>query len=142
MVSMKFCPHCGARQMAEPLPFQSTPSDAPAVPAAPAMTVPDSVPSASSRAGKPAVWAGAMALVVALVSGVGYWGWSRTDDQVVRRLADEEQRRVAAEKAAETAEITAAQALLDKHIAVEEGQAQANVRASAPAQTKGTTLNR
>jgi predicted nucleic acid-binding Zn-ribbon protein len=77
-----------------------------------------------------------------LVGGVGYWGWSRTDDHVVRQLADEEQRRVAAEKVAEAAEITAAQALLDKHIAVEEAEAQARARSSVQDQNKRTTVNR
>jgi len=68
------------------------------------------------------------------------WGWSNkgSDDELVRRLADEEQRRVASEKAAETAEFTAAQALLDKHIAVEEAQA----HALAAGQTMGTTRSR
>jgi hypothetical protein len=61
---------------------------------------------------------------------------------VVRQLADEEQRRVAAERVAEAAEITAAQALLDKHIAVEEAEAQARARTSVQDQNKRTTVNR
>ena len=137
----KFCPECGARQTAGLPLSQSMPVGALA-PAAPAMTVPAAAPSTSSPAGRPALWAGAAALVVALVGGVGYWGWSRTDDQVVRQLADEEQRRVAAERVAEAAEITAAQALLDKHIAVEEAEAQARARSSVQDQNKRTTVNR
>ncbi len=137
----KFCPDCGARQTAGPPLSQSMPVGPPA-PAAAAMTVPAAAPSTSSPAGRPALWAGAAALVVALVGGVGYWGWSRTDDHVVRQLADEEQRRVAAEKVAEAAEITAAQALLDKHIAVEEAEAQARARSSVQDQNKRTTVNR
>jgi hypothetical protein len=85
---------------------------------------------------------------LAAVGGVGYWGWSNkvAGDEAVRKLAsdeqarvvaaedtarrfvEEEQRRVAAEKLAEAAGITAAQALLDKHIAAEEVQAQANAQ--------------
>ncbi len=137
----RFCPDCGARQTAEPPLSPSMPVGAPA-PAAPAMTVPAAASSASSLAGRPALWAGAAALLVALVGSVGYWGWSRTDDHVVRQLADEEQRRVAAEKVAEAAEITAAQALLDKHIAVEEAEAQARSRSSVQDQKKRTTVDR
>lgn len=136
-----FCPDCGARQLAGPPLSQSMPVGAPA-PAAPAMTVPVTAVSASSPAARPALWAGAAALVVAVVGSVGYWGWSRTDDPVVRQLADEEQRRVAAERVAEAAEITAARALLDKHIAVEEAEAQARARSSVQNQNQRTTVDR
>jgi uncharacterized membrane protein YvbJ len=134
----KFCPHCGARQAPQEQPSSSTPTAAPAT--LPASTT--SVASGALPVRKPVLWAGAVALLVALVSAAGYWGWRNTgaDDEVVRQLADEEQRRVAAEKAAETAEITAAQALLDKHIAVEEAQAQA--RALATSQNSSTTRGR
>jgi len=140
---VKFCPHCGAAQVPSAQSTAPTPSPTAAT-AATAAT--QSGPAAGSSgalpARKPVLWAGAVALLVALASAAGYWGWSNkgSDDVVVRRLADEEQRRVAAEKAAETAEITAAQALLDKHIAVEEAQAQA--QALAAGQNKGATRSR
>lgn len=100
------------------------------------------------RGGTSALWVGVGALVLALVGGVGYWGWSNkvsgeeavrklasdesvrkaTEAESARKIADEEQRRLAAEKATEKAEIAAAQALLDKHIAAEEAQAQAGAQ--------------
>ncbi|MBK8115494.1 MAG: zinc ribbon domain-containing protein [Candidatus Accumulibacter sp.] len=137
---VKFCPHCGAAQVPPAQPSAPTPS--PAAPPAATKSGPAAMSSGALPARRPVLWAGAVALLVALASAAGYWGWSNkgSDDVVVRRLADEEQRRVAAEKAAETAEITAAQALLDKHIAVEEAQAQA--QALAAGQNKGATRSR
>ena len=76
------------------------------------------------------MWAGVAALVVALVGGVGYWGWSNqvASEDNARKLADVEQRRIAAERTAEATEIAAAKELLDKHIAAEEAQAEAAAR--------------
>lgn len=132
--------------------------------ASPAMAAPGSGPSAPARGGKGAIWAGVAALVVAIVGGVGYWGYGNkvagdeavrklaSDEQArvvaaedaARKLAEEEQRRVAAEKIAAAAEVTAAQALLDKHIAAEEAQAQANAAAPGIAGKagKGATIRR
>ena len=137
---VKFCPHCGAAQV--PSAQSSAPTLSPTAPTAATQSGPAAGSSGALPARKPVLWAGAVALLVALASAAGYWGWSNkgSDDELVRRLADEEQRRVASEKAAETAEFTAAQALLDKHIAVEEAQAQAH--ALAAGQTKGTTRSR
>ena len=146
----KFCPHCGECQ-----------SDAAVAPGRPSMSTAapaSSIPSASR--GKPALWAGAAALVLATVGGAGYWGWSNkiareealgkiAADEVARKtaaddaahkLADAEQARITAEKATATAEILAAQALLDKHIAAEEAQAQA--AAPGLSKPKPTVLKR
>lgn len=85
------------------------------------------LPTAPAPAGEPAISGGVGALVQALVGGVGYWGWSNkvTGDEAVRKLArdqearqagsnetdrklvDEEQRRMVAEKAADVAEVAA-----------------------------------
>lgn len=100
------------------------------------------------RGGTSALWVGVGALVLALVGGVGYWAWSNkvageeavrklasdesarkvAEGESARKIADEEQRRRAAENTADSAEIAAAQALLDKHIAAEEAQAQAGAQ--------------
>ena len=70
-----------------------------------------------------------VALVLATVGGVGYWGWSNkvARDEAVQKLSGDQAARkiAAAENAAEAAEIKAAQALLAKHIAAEEAEAQA-----------------
>ncbi|SBT10260.1 conserved hypothetical protein [Candidatus Accumulibacter aalborgensis] len=154
---VKFCPHCGARQTADlsspaaeqpTAPDPSEPSeqlapiaqsDAPAVEASRGLDVPSSPPPAPPPAGKRMASAGAIALVLALASGVGYWGWRTTSEESARKLAVEEQRRVAAEKVAEAAEITAAQALLDKHIAEEEARAQARAVAGVQGPSKSAT---
>ncbi len=83
------------------------------------------------------MWAGAAALVVALVGGAGYWGWSNkgASEDDAGKLADVEQRRIAAEKTAEAAEIAAAKELLDKHIAAEEAQAEAAARSRGSGST-------
>lgn len=165
----KFCPHCGAHQVAE-MPPQPQPTAPPlppqqgfaqAFPASP----PGSTASSSARAGtsRTGLWAGAAALVLAAVGAVGYWGWSNkvageeaaqkvmveeqarksASEDATRRLAEAEQQRLAAEKAAEAAEITAARALLDKHIAAEEAQAQANQQGGpAQPQAKGLAQKR
>lgn len=114
----KFCTYCGAHQTVEP----SQPTTA-----VPASGLPKTTPPGSRRA----MWAGAAALVVALVGGVGYWVWSdreASSADSARKLADAEQRRMAAEKTAEAAEIAAAKESLDKHIAVEEARAEAAAR--------------
>ena len=88
------------------------------------------------------MWAGAAALVVASVGGVGYWGWNNKEassEDGARKLADAEQRRIAAERTAEAAKITVAQGLLDKHIAAEEAQAEAAARSRS---SGSTTLKR
>ncbi len=145
----KFCPHCGVLQAAESVPPAAPlpPRYEPAPGTTPSMPLPATGSPPPARGGKSALFAGVAALVLALVGGVGYWGWSNkvAGDEAVRKLAsdeearkvsaagaerklaDEEQRRLSAEKAAETAELAAAQALLDKHIAAEEAQAQAGV---------------
>lgn len=112
------------------------------------MAMPMSGSPIPARPGKPAVWAAGAAVLVALLGGVGYWGYGNkmagdeavsklaadalarkaADEETARRLSSEEQRRLAAEKVAQVAENTAAQALLDKHIAAEEAQAQATVQ--------------
>lgn len=154
---MKFCPHCGAQQTAvlsspsaeQPTPLQPLVQPAPMV--QPEASAADafsrlegrsSVSPAPPPAGKPMAWAGAVALVLAVVSGVGYWGWRTTSDEAAHKLAVEEQRRTAAEKVAEAAEITAAQALLDKHIAEEEATAQARALAGVQGQSKSATVKR
>ena len=165
----KFCPHCGECQpdtalpnaLAQTKPVPAAPDNAAVAPGRPSISIAapaSSIPSASR--GKPALWAGAAALVLATVGGAGYWGWSNkvareealskiAADEVVRKtaaadaahkLADAEQARITAEKATETAEILAAQALLDKHIAAEEAQAQA--AAPGLSKPKPTVLKR
>lgn len=155
----KFCPHCGTLQVTE-----SPPQSSPLPPTMPSSAAPKGIepvfgppgagplPMAAiqppGRGGTSALWVGVGALVLALVGGVGYWGWSNkvsgeeavrklasdesvrkaTEAESARKIADEEQRRLAAEKAAEKAEIATAQALLDKHIAAEEAQAQAGAQ--------------
>lgn len=133
----KFCPKCGARQTEKPssaAPVPPTPP--PAVAASPVMAVPQSRSPVPARTGKLAAWAAVVTLVVAILGGVGYWGWNNkvardeaaqklASDEATRKIADAEQRRVAAEKAADAAEIKAAQLLLAKHIAAEEAEAQA-----------------
>ncbi|MBL0352832.1 MAG: zinc-ribbon domain-containing protein [Candidatus Dechloromonas phosphoritropha] len=125
----KFCTHCGAHQTAEP--------------SQPTMAVPASgLPTASPSGSKRAMWTGAVALAVALVGGVGYWGWSNmeaSNEDGARKLSDAEQRRIAAERTAEAAEIVVAHELLDKHIAAEEAQAEAAARSKGSA---STTLKR
>jgi len=114
----EFCTHCGAHQTVEP----SRPTTA--VPAS-------GVPKATSPGSRRTMWAGAAALVVALLGGAGYWVWSNWEASSAdgaRQLADAEQRRMAAEKTAEAAEIAAAKESLDKHIAVEEARAEATTR--------------
>lgn len=145
----KFCPHCGVLQAAESLPpaIPAPPRYEPAFGTTPSMPLPVMGSPLPARGGKSALLAGVVALVLALVGGVGYWGWSNkvAGDEAVRKLAsdeeagrvtaadaerklsDGEQRRLAAEKVAETAELAAAQALLDKQIAAEEAKAQAGV---------------
>ena len=120
----KFCTHCGAHQTDEPTQ--------------PTMAVPASgLPKASPSGSKRAKWAGVAALVVALVGGAGYWGWSNkgVSEDDARKLADIEQRRIAAERTAEAAEIAAAKELLDKHIAAEEAQAEAAARSRGSGST-------
>jgi uncharacterized membrane protein YvbJ len=136
----KFCPKCGARQSDDPLPSASVqPSQAPASASA-ARPQPRAATPAPARRGKTAIWATIAALLVAIMGGVGYWGWSNklardeavqklTGDEAVRKLADEEQRRAAAGKTpTETTEIRAAQLALARHIATEEAEAQAQGR--------------
>ena len=84
------------------------------------------------------MWAGVAALVVALVGGGGYWIWSNNEASSAdgaRKLADSEERRIAAERTAEVAEIAAAQESLDKHIAAEEAQAEAAARSRGSGST-------
>ena len=124
----KFCTHCGAHQTDE--------STQPTM-AVPASGLPKVSPSGSTRA----MWAGVAALVMALVGGVGYWAWSNkgASEDGATKLADVEQRRIAAERTAEAAEIAAANELLDKHIAAEEAQAEAAARSRG---SGSTTLKR
>jgi hypothetical protein len=155
----KFCPHCGTLQNAEASSSALPPSTPvapiriePAFGTPPAMPFPATGSPPVAPLNKSVVWAGVGALVLALVGGVGYWGWSNklAGEDVVRKLAsdeearkvavadsarklsEEEQRRLAAEKAVQAAEIAAAQAVLDKHIAAEEAQAQAGTAAAKP----------
>lgn len=153
----KFCPHCGTLQATD---ASAQPSPLPPVMLSSAvlngiepafgtsLAMPMAGIQSAGRGGTSALWAGVGALVLALVGGVGYWGWSNkvageetvrklasdeaarkaTEAESARRIADEKQRRLAAEKTAESAEIGTAQALLDKHIAAEEAQAQAGAQ--------------
>ena len=104
------------------------------------------------------MWAGTVVMIMSLVGGIGYWGWTNklATDEAMRRLADEVQHRTAAEEdmrraaaeaekrravaeeakrraseaeALERAELAAAQAALDKHIAEEERLAKARMGA-------------
>jgi hypothetical protein len=132
----KFCPECGAKQV----DVSSSPASASAISPSPEMSAPSrpALPVAA-RSGKLAVWGAIGALVLVMGGGVGYWGWNNkvardeaaaqklVSDEAAGKLADAEQRRVAAEKTAEAVEIKAAQVLLAKHIAVEEAEAQAQV---------------
>lgn len=165
-----FCPHCGGCQAVDvQLPtMRVTPAAAaaavqaatmpppPRAAAAPAMAPAMAMPAAAAaapRGARTAMMAGVAALVVALLGGVGYWGWSnkvsgeetarqlaadeaararQAAEEGAQRLAAEEQRRLAAEQAARAAEATAAQALLDRHIAAEEAQAQLTAKAGVP----------
>lgn len=122
----KFCPNCGANQTDEPPPMP--PTYVSAVAASPAMAAPAAGSPAPARAGKPALWASAVALVLAIVGGVGYWGWNNkvASDEVIHKMANDEASRKVAD--AEAAEIKAAQVLLEKHIAAEEAQAQVNAQ--------------
>jgi len=155
----RFCPHCGTQQAAETPPPQPPPPAASRAPVAaaspPVMAAPVQASAGPSRGGKPALWAGVGALVLAAVGGAGYWGWSNKVagdeaaqklvlEEAARKLADEEQRRLAAEKIADAAEITAAQAMLDKHIAAEEAEAQARAQAAPAGQapSKAATARR
>ena len=118
-----FCSKCGARQADQP-------SSAAPVPSAPAPAIPPSSNSSvPARAGRSAILVAVVALVLATVGGVGYWGWSNkvARDEAVQKLSGDQAARkiAAAENAAEAAEIKAAQALLAKHIAAEEAEAQA-----------------
>lgn len=92
------------------------------------MAAPPSGSPVPARAGKRALWAGAVALVLAMVGGVGYWGWNNkvASDGVIHKMANDEASRKVAD--AEAAEIKAAQVLLEKHIAAEEAQAQVNAQ--------------
>lgn len=103
------------------------------------MPAPTPLPAAapaSSRGVTPAIWAVVGTLAVAILGGLGYWGWSNKvagEETASKLAAVEEQRRLAAEqagaassKAAEAQEILAAQAALDKRIEDEEAQARAN----------------
>jgi uncharacterized protein HemX len=149
----RFCPSCGTPQFSQP---RSAPQAGAAAPrSAPITASPDADAGKGSKA---AVWAGVAALVLALAGGAGYWGWSSkvagegaagkqaaegqagkaAAETAKSRVAESEQRRVSAEQSAETAEIAAAQALLDKHIAAEEAQALADGKrqTAAPAKTK------
>ena len=142
-----FCVHCGARQITEPpaLP-PKTSSSAPAPMRSMAEQKFHAQPTAHSvtPAGarrKPWMWACASSLIVALLGGVGYWGWTNkvANDETARKLAEVSEvsqrraaeaaaadaRRVAAENMAERAEIAAAQAALNKRIADEENLAKA-----------------
>lgn len=111
---------------------------------APAMAMPTTAAPARAGGSQAVLWAGVGTLVLALAGGVGYWGWSNkvaseeavrklasdeqarkaVDTESARKIADEEQRRLVAQRAAESAQINAAQAALDRHIAAEEAQAQ------------------
>lgn len=124
-----FCPHCGARRTA-PL-AQPAASEPPAAPVPPAAPAPAGSPAAAPR-GRTALWAGGVVLLVGALGAAVYWGRGdpAADDAAARRLAVEEKRRQAAEKAAEAAELRAAKALFERHIALEEAQAQA--RAATP----------
>ncbi len=138
----RFCTHCGTDQTAlpaaaPPQPFhaQVASSAAPAV----AMHTPTPLPTAALSSGRgvtPAIWAVVGTLAVAILGGLGYWGWSNkvAGEETANKLtAVEEQRRLAAEQAsaasnqaAEAQQILAAQAAMDKRIEVEEAQARAN----------------
>ena len=115
----KFCPNCGANQMGESPPSSPTPTIA----AAPVTAPPVTGSAVPLRAGKPAVWAGIVALVLVIVGGLGYWGWNNKvgNDEAVRKRDLDEVVRKATD--INTAEIKAAQILLEKHIAAEEAQA-------------------
>jgi len=125
-----FCSNCGARQADQPsfaTPLPSALAPAVAAPPAPTMPAPSSL-SVPARAGRSAIWVAVVALVLAAVGGVGYWGWNNkvARDEAVQKLAgDAAARKTVAEKAAEAAEIKTAQALLARHIAAEEAEAQA-----------------
>jgi hypothetical protein len=137
----RFCPKCGTPQRAKAPAAPQYGFPAQAMPPVTAISAPG---AGAGKSGKTALWAGAAVLVLGLVGGTGYWGWTNkvagdevarklaADDQALRAAADDTKRKLAeaqqqradAERVAEAAEITAAQALLDKHIAAEEALVQ------------------
>jgi uncharacterized protein HemX len=147
---VRFCPDCGTPQGAQPSPAQRR-THTPA-PAASAIAATPAQGAFAGKGGKAALWGGAILLILGLVGGGAYWGWSSkvpseestrelvadeqarktAADEAARNLAETRQQQAAAEKAAESAEIAAAHALLDKHIAAEEALALANSQLSAP----------
>jgi hypothetical protein len=102
--------------------------------------VPPALAAATGTRHNPWVWAGASALTVVLLGGVGYWGWINklANDETARRLAQLSEvsqhrgaeaaaadARRAPEDMAERAQIAAAQAALNKQITEEENLAKA-----------------
>jgi uncharacterized protein HemX len=122
-----FCGFCGARQKAD---LRAQPaSAAPVAAAAPGTPTHATQPAAPRKAW---IWAGAVAVLLALAGGVAVWGWSnRGPDDSQRRVAatEDAKRQAPAANTAEQAEKAAAQAALDKHIAEEERQAKARTGA-------------
>jgi DNA-directed RNA polymerase subunit RPC12/RpoP len=157
-----FCAYCGTRQIAEPRAATPTSSSSPtairstapqmaqeraAAPLAMTPTQPQAVetqaavvstvPAGARR--KRWVLAGASILILVLVGGIGFWGWTNklANDETARRLAEASEasqrhaaeaaaadaRRAAAEDVAERTEIASAQAALSKQIAEEESLA-------------------
>lgn len=142
-----FCVHCGARQIAEPPAAQppiasSVPTHSRAEQTFHAQPVAPSVTPAGARR-KPWMWGGVATLIIVLLGGVGFWGWTNklASDETARKLAEVSEvsqrraaeaaaadaRRVAAEDLAERAEIAAAQAALNKRIIDEENLAKARI---------------
>jgi uncharacterized protein HemX len=98
----------------------------------PPRVLPQAVSPTPLRVGKIAAWTAVVVTVVAILGGVGYWGWNNkvardeavqkmASDEAARKVADEQQRRLAAE-------IKTAQLMLAKHITAEEAEAQSQGR--------------
>lgn len=114
----RFCSNCGAQRSGITPP--------PASAAAPVARAPVGRPPSAIR--HIAVWLAIAVPVLAIVGGVGYWGWTNkvARDQAVQELANSEAAAKAA--AAEQSAIKAARAALARHIAAEEAEAQAKTR--------------
>ena len=136
-----FCPACGANQVTDPAQTPPSPPSNPQVHVPPpaamtaAMPPPVYVTAAPARNGvHPMVWVGLAVFVLAMFGGLGYWAMTskmadtetlqrQAMDQAARQAHDEEQRRLAAEKAAEAAEIKAAYSRFEQRLATEEAEA-------------------
>lgn len=110
----KFCPNCGTNLIDE-LPTPSPHVTGAAVPAQ----------------AKPVLPMVVVALVLVIVGAGGYWAWNSkvASDEALHQRGNEELARKATD--INTAEIKAAQILLEKHIEAEEAQAQANTQGAA-----------